>query len=136
MVEIDARPAPAAANRPLSPHLQIYTPMLTMTMSIAHRITGIGLYAGTLVLAWYLVALAAGAASFSTVAAAYGSPLGVLVLVLFTWALVHHLLGGVRHLFWDMGYGMDHPAREILAWGTLIGGVVLTALVWVLALLA
>ncbi len=133
MVEVDKRLLGAEARRPLSPHLQIYTPMLTMMMSIAHRITGTALYAGTLLLAWYLIALAAGAAPFSVAATIYGSSLGLLVLVLFTWALFHHLLGGLRHLLWDMGYGMDAPAREYLAQGTLGGGLVLTVLVWAAA---
>ena len=133
MVEVDKRLLGPEARRPLSPHLQIYTPMLTMMMSIVHRITGVALYGGTILLAWYLIALAAGPSSFSLVSAIYGSYLGLAILVLFTWSLLHHLLGGVRHLFWDLGYGMDYPAREYLAQGTLIGGLVLTALVWVAA---
>ena len=113
--------------------MEIYTPMLTMMMSIAHRITGIALYGGTLLLAWYFVALAAGPSAFARASALFGSPFGLFVLVLFTWAMLHHLLGGVRHLFWDMGYGMDDPAREYLAQGTLVGGLLLTALVWIAA---
>ena len=123
-------------NRPLSPHLQVYSPLLTMMMSIAHRITGLALYGGTLLLAWFLIALAAGPSPFATVAAVYGSILGQLVLFLFTWALFHHLLGGVRHFLWDMGYGMDHPEREYLAWGTLIGGISLALIAWAFRLVA
>jgi succinate dehydrogenase / fumarate reductase, cytochrome b subunit len=130
MVEIDKPALGAVARRPLSPHLQIYRPTLTMMMSISHRITGAVLYGGTLLLAWYLIALAAGAAPFGTVAAVYGSWLGLLVLFGFTWALFHHLLGGVRHLVWDLGYGMDHPQREYLALGSAIGGILLAVLVW------
>jgi succinate dehydrogenase / fumarate reductase cytochrome b subunit len=129
-------PLGLAKARPLSPHLQIYRPMLTMMMSIAHRITGAALYVGTLLLAWYLIALAAGPETFAPAAAVFGSLLGRFVLLLFTWALFHHLLGGVRHFIWDLGYGMDHPEREYLAMGTLIGGIVLTLLVWGLALFA
>lgn len=130
MVEVDKRLLGPEARRPLSPHLQIYAPMLTMMMSIVHRITGIALYAGTILLAWYLIALAAGPSAFSVVSAVYGSYFGLFVLLLFTWSMFHHLLGGVRHLCWDMGYGMDYPAREYLARGTLVGGLLLTALVW------
>ena len=122
--------------RPLSPHLQIYRPLLTMMMSIAHRITGSILYIGTLLLAWYLIALAAGPGPFATVSAVYGSWLGIIVLIGFSWALFHHLLGGVRHFIWDMGYGMDHPEREYLAQGTLYGGIALTILVWAIAWIA
>lgn len=133
MIEIDTRASALEDRRPLSPHLQIYRPMLTMMMSIVHRMTGAALYFGTLLLAWYLIALAAGPSSFATVSWVYGSLLGEVVLFGFTWALLHHLLGGIRHFIWDLGYGMDHPAREYLAQATLVGGLVLTVLVWVMA---
>ena len=128
------RPKTLEERRPLSPHLQIYTPMTTMMMSIAHRITGIALYAGTLLLVYWLIATAVDASGFATAAGLLNSILGRLVLLGFTWALFHHLMGGIRHFIWDAGYGMDHPEREYLAWGTLIGGIVLTGLVWAAAL--
>jgi succinate dehydrogenase / fumarate reductase cytochrome b subunit len=134
MAESHTHTAGLADKRPLSPHLQIYRPMLTMMMSIVHRITGVALYVGTLFLVWYLIALGSGAASFARVSSVYGSFLGLLVLFGFTWALFHHFLGGVRHLIWDLGYGMDHPEREYLAKGTLVGGFAITVLVWILAL--
>jgi succinate dehydrogenase / fumarate reductase cytochrome b subunit len=121
------------AARPLSPHLQVYRFALTMAMSIAHRITGVGLYVGTILLAWWLVAAASDASSFATASAFMGSAFGRLILFGFTWALFHHMLGGVRHFIWDLGYGMDHPEREYLAQGTLAGGLILTLLVWFLA---
>ncbi len=121
-------------RRPLSPHLQIYRPTLTMMMSIAHRITGIGLYFGTLLLAWWLIAASTTAAAFATANAVLGSIPGLLVLFGFTWALFHHLLGGLRHFIWDTGRGMEHPEREYLAQGTLAGGIVLAVLVWIFAL--
>lgn len=120
--------------RPLSPHLQIYRPMLTMMMSITHRITGIALYLGTLMLAWYLLAAAADARAFATASGFVGSWFGQLILLGFTWALFHHTLGGVRHFLWDSGYGMDDPGRETLAQATLAGGILLTALVWAVAI--
>ncbi len=130
----DAQSRPAIRHpRPLSPHLQIYRPMLTMMMSIVHRITGVALYVGTLLLAWFLIAAATDANSFAIVAAVFNSWLGRLVLFGFTWALFHHLLGGLRHFVWEAGYGMDHPQREWLAQGTLVGGILLTVLVWILA---
>lgn len=121
------------AVRPLSPHLQVYRFALTMAMSIAHRITGAGLYLGTVLLAWWLIAAASDASSFDAVSAVVGSPIGRLVLFGFTWALFHHMLGGLRHFIWDMGYGMDHPEREYLAQATLVGGAVLSVLTWALA---
>ncbi len=135
MAETKPTPIQLAAARPLSPHLMIYKPMLTMMMSIVHRITGVALYAGTPLLAWYLVALAAGPDSFAPVSAVFGSLLGRFVLFLFTWALFHHFLGGIRHFVWDLGYGMGELDRELLAWGTLVGGILLTLIVWAAALL-
>jgi succinate dehydrogenase / fumarate reductase cytochrome b subunit len=122
-------------RRPLSPHLQVYRPVLTMMMSIVHRVTGAALYVGALLLIYYLVAAANGPASFATAASIYGSILGQIVLFGFTWALLHHLLGGIRHAIWDTGYGMDHPVREYLAQGTAVGGIALTVIVWALVYL-
>ena len=129
MADIRA-PRQAPAARPLSPHLSVYRPMLTMMMSIAHRITGGALYAGTLLLAWWLMAASGDAATFATVAGLMNSWVGRLVLFGFTWALFHHLLGGVRHFIWDMGKGMENPEREYLAQGTLGGGLALSLLTW------
>ena len=132
----DARSGAAMPRqRPLSPHLQVYRPMLTMMMSIAHRITGAALYAGTLLLAWYLIAAASGPRAFGVASGFLGSWFGLLILFGFTWALFHHLIGGIRHFIWDAGYGMDHPQREYLAQATLAGGIGLTVLVWILAFL-
>ena len=135
MADAQSRPGGTLHPRPLSPHLSVYRPMLTMMMSIAHRITGIALTAGTLLLAWYLVAAAYGPGPFAVAAGFLSSWLGLVILFGFTWAMFHHLLGGVRHFIWDAGYGMDHPEREYLAQATLAGGIVLTVLVWILAFL-
>lgn len=132
MAELTTRAA-SPARRPLSPHLQVYRPVLTMMMSIAHRITGIALYAGTLLLAWYLIAAATDPRAFATAAWFLGSILGQIVLFGFAWALFHHTLGGVRHFLWDAGYGMDHPQREWLAQATLGGGLLLAVVVWIIA---
>ena len=119
------------SNRPLSPHLQIYKPIMTMVMSIVHRITGGALYFGTILVAWWLVAAAAGPDYFALVNDIYGSILGRLVLFGFTWALVHHMLGGLRHFVWDMGYGFGREAREWMAKATIVASVVVTVLLWV-----
>lgn len=133
MAEAKTRTVSPEARRPLSPHLQIYRPMMTMMMSIMHRITGAALYAGTLLLAWWLIAAATDARAFDTANSVLTSFLGRIVLLGFTWALFHHLMGGLRHFIWDTGRGMDHPEREYLAQATLIGGLVLTAVVWIIA---
>jgi succinate dehydrogenase / fumarate reductase cytochrome b subunit len=116
--------------RPLSPHLTVYRPTLTMTMSIVHRITGGALYVGTLLLVWFLLATSMDAAAFNVASAFLNSILGKLILLGFTWALFHHMLGGVRHFIWDAHYGMDDPQREWLAMATLVGGLALTIIVW------
>ena len=118
--------------RPLSPHLGIYRFTMTMAMSIAHRISGGALYVGVLLLAWFLVAASADAATFGVFSAFIESFIGRLVLFGFTWALFHHLIGGIRHFVWDAGYGMDAPLRDQLARATLIGGFALTIVVWAL----
>ena len=123
------------ANRPLSPHLQIYRPMLTMMMSIVHRITGGALYFGTFFLAIWLVAAAAGPKAFSVVDGIYSSWFGQLVMFGYTWALLHHMLGGFRHFIWDTGRGFGPEERELLAKATLAGSIVLTVLVWIVALI-
>lgn len=109
--------------------------MLTMMMSIMHRITGAALYAGTILLVYYLIAAANGPAPFGAASWLFGSIIGQLVLFGFTWALFQHLLGGIRHAIWDAGYGIDHPWREYLAQATAIGGIALTVIVWALAYL-
>jgi succinate dehydrogenase / fumarate reductase cytochrome b subunit len=127
----ETRPAGTLRPRPLSPHLQIYRWTWTMTMSIAHRATGIAIYAGTLLLTWWLLAAASGPGPYAQAYWALGSWLGVLVLIGFTWALIHHSLGGIKHLFQDVGIGFGPDARVAWAIGTLVGSVVLTILVWV-----
>lgn len=118
-------------TRPLSPHLSIYKPSITMTMSIFHRLTGIALYAGTLLLALWLITAAANPAFFAKVQGFMGSAFGRVILLGYTWALVHHALGGVRHLIWDTGRGFG-PERKTLSALTLVGSVVITLGLWVL----
>jgi len=126
-IESTSTPPPA---RPLSPHLGIYRFTLTMAMSIAHRITGAGLYAGVLLLAWFLIAASLDASAFAVFSGFIQSIFGRLVLFGFTWALFHHMFGGVRHFIWDAGRGLDHPEREQLTQATAIGGFALTLGVW------
>ena len=117
-------------SRPLSPHLQIYRRTMTMMMSIAHRISGAALYLGTLILAWWLLSVAAGPEAYSFFESCISTWVGQLVLFGFTWALMHHMLGGIRHFIWDMGKGFSLGVANAMAWGTLVGGFVLTIFVW------
>jgi succinate dehydrogenase / fumarate reductase cytochrome b subunit len=126
----------APAARPLSPHLQIYRPMLTMMMSIVHRITGFGLYFGTLILAWWFLAAASGPNGYAKFEWFAGSIIGRLILFGYTWALIHHMLGGIRHLIWDTGHGFGPVERERFAAANLIGSIAITVLLWIFGLLA
>jgi succinate dehydrogenase / fumarate reductase cytochrome b subunit len=119
-----------AVERPLSPHLQIYKPQINMVMSILHRITGAALYFGTALLALVLAATAAGPESFATAQGLLAMWPAKLLLVGYTWALIHHMLGGIRHLIWDTGRGFDLATVDRLCWMTIIGSVLLTALLW------
>lgn len=119
------------ARRPLSPHLSVYKFEITMVMSIMHRITGVGLYIGAALLVVWLGAAAYGGAVYDWTAWLAASLLGQLALFALTWALFNHLLGGMRHFLWDFGFGFSRPERFGMAWATLIGGLVLTVLVWV-----
>ena len=128
-----ARPTVA---QPLSPHLQIYRWTWTMAMSVFHRVTGTALYGGTALVAIWLVALASGPAAYAWVAWFFGSWIGRIVLFAYTFILLHHMLGGLRHFVWDAGYGFDRDKRMALARATLIGSTTLTVVVWAVALLA
>jgi succinate dehydrogenase / fumarate reductase, cytochrome b subunit len=119
--------------RPLSPHLQIYRPLINMVMSIVHRITGAALYAGSILLVWWLFAAAWSPGYFAIVNSLLGTWIGLLILLGYSWALMHHMLGGVRHMIWDTGSGFDLPTVDRLSWGTLTGSIVLTALIWAVA---
>lgn len=133
----DAKIARGAGKpRPLSPHLQVYAPLINMVMSIFHRMTGAALYFGSLLLAWWLVAAASGPQYFDYVNGLFATLPGRVVLFGYTWALMHHMLGGVRHFIWDTGRGYALGTIDLLSWGTLVGSVLLTGLVWAAVLLA
>ena len=126
-------PMTARIERPLSPHIQTYRWTLTMALSILHRATGIALYVGTLLLVWWLVAAASGPAAYAHVQAFSSSIIGRLIVFGYTWALMHHMLSGIRHFVWDLGYGFKANEREALTWGALIGGIALAVLIWIIA---
>jgi succinate dehydrogenase cytochrome b subunit len=123
--------AESGAQRPLSPHLQIYKPMLTMMMSIVHRITGAALYFGTLLLVWWLTAAASGPNAYANVQWFMTTLVGRAILFGYTWALIHHMFGGIRHFIWDVGYGHGPVEREWLVWTGLVGSVAATVALWI-----
>lgn len=123
----------ANSNRPLSPHLQVYKPQITSVMSIFHRMTGVALGVGTLFLMWWLVSVAAGPEYYAFVADIAGSIIGRLVLFGFTWALFYHLCNGLRHLYWDAGWGFELESVTRSGWLVIVASVVLTVVAWAIA---
>ncbi len=122
----------AQPDRPLSPHLQVYRWQITNTLSILHRLTGVALGGGTLLMAYWLIAIAAGPEAFATAQDLVGSIVGRLILLGFTFALAFHFSNGIRHLFWDSGRGFELPAVHTSGWIVVIGSVVLTLAIWIL----
>lgn len=120
----------AKAARPLSPHLQVYRPLINMVMSILHRMTGAALYVGTLIVAWVLLAASVGPDYYTYVMGLLGSVPGQIVLFGYTWALFHHMVGGVRHFIWDSGHGYDLETIDLLSWGTGVLSGALTLGLW------
>jgi succinate dehydrogenase / fumarate reductase, cytochrome b subunit len=121
-------------KRPLSPHLGIYRPTINMMMSIIHRITGAALYFGTILLAAWLIGLAQGPKAFDKVNAFFGHPIGLFIMFGYTWALMHHMLGGIRHFIWDTGRGFNLGTVNLLSWLTPILSTTLTVAIWAIAL--
>jgi succinate dehydrogenase / fumarate reductase cytochrome b subunit len=121
-------PSPA---RPLSPHLQVYRWQLTSVLSILHRVTGIALAAGTLLLVYWLAAAAAGPDAFATAQLFVGSIVGRLLLFGWTVALFYHLCNGIRHLFWDAGRGFELKTVYASGWTVVIASALLSILAWI-----
>lgn len=119
-----------AFERPLSPHLQVYRPQITTVLSILHRITGVALSVGLFILTWWLLAVSSGPEAYATFQAVAGSPLGIIALVGWTFALFFHLCAGIRHLVMDCGFLFTIP--EIYKSGYVVVGAsfVLTLLFW------
>ncbi|ALG70195.1 succinate dehydrogenase [Azospirillum thiophilum] len=124
------------SGRPLSPHLQVYKLPLTAVMSITHRITGVGLAVGTLLLTWWLVAAAVGPDAFARAQGFIGSFFGLLLMFGWSAALYYHLCNGMRHLVWDAGKSFELPDAERANRIVLIATAALTVLTWIVGLAA
>ncbi len=123
-------------RRPLSPHIQVYRWPISMALSICHRISGVGLGVGTLLLTWWLVAAASSDRAFAAVQYFLGSALGLLLLFAWSAALVFHLCSGIRHLVWDAGHGYDAPDYNTSGRAVVIATVVVTVAIWIAGLMA
>ncbi|MBL6957434.1 MAG: succinate dehydrogenase, cytochrome b556 subunit [Rhodospirillales bacterium] len=117
-------------ERPLSPHLQIYKWQITMALSILHRMTGVALVVGALLLSYWLTSAAYGPEAFNLAHGLFGTILGRLVLLGLTFSLFYHLGNGVRHLFWDVGMGFEMPNLRASGIAVVVFAVVFTLLTW------
>jgi succinate dehydrogenase / fumarate reductase cytochrome b subunit len=125
----------APVQRPVSPHLQIYRLTWSMAMSGLHRITGLALCAGMVMLTWWLLAAAAGTNAYTTFETFAASWIGRFILFGFSWALLHHLIGGLRYLVWDFGYGLEPKEREWMVRANLIGSIAATVVLWLILMM-
>ena len=121
-------------NRPLSPHLQIYRPQLTSVLSILHRMTGIALSIGLLLLVWWLVAAASSDYSYERVHVFVESWPGHLLMVGISFAFFYHLANGVRHLAWDAGWGFEISQAYASGWAVIVFCAAATTGFWWLLL--
>lgn len=120
----------SSGERPLSPHLGIYAFQWTMVLSITHRITGAGLAVGTLLLVWWLLALAYGPAAFEVANGFIGSWFGRPLLIGWTWALFYHFCNGIRHLGWDLGLGFELDTARNTGYIVVVASIILTFIAW------
>jgi len=122
-----------ASSRPLSPHLQIYNPQITSVLSILHRIMGVAMSVGSVLLVYWLSAAAYGPGAFATAQGFFGSVFGQLILLGLTFSLFYHLANGIRHLIWDIGLGFEMPMLRATGIVVVIIAFGLTTLTWVVA---
>jgi succinate dehydrogenase / fumarate reductase cytochrome b subunit len=119
-----------ARPRPLSPHVWIYRWQIGNTLSILHRFTGVALAFGLVALSFWLISLASGEESYREVQRAFQSPIGLVLLMGWTFSFLYHLLNGVRHLCWDLGLGFERVQRHASGWFAVLGALALTVVVW------
>ncbi len=120
-------------DRPLSPHIQIYKPQITSVMSILHRITGAALAAGTLLLTWWLFAALSGVHAFGVFEAFRSSLIGQVMMFGWLFSFVYHFFNGIRHLKWDMGYGIEMKRVYRSGYFAIAATVILTLMIWLTA---
>ena len=123
----------ASKERPISPHLQIYRPQISSVLSILHRMTGVALTVGTAVLVWWLLAAATGPDAYATAQRFIGSFIGQILMFGWTFAFFYHLCNGIRHLFWDAGYGFDLSVMAMTGKIAVGASAGLTLLSWLIA---
>ncbi len=120
-------------GRPLSPHLQVYRPQITSVLSIMHRVTGVGLALGALLSVWWLLAAALGPEYFAFADGIITSWVGTLIMMGCTWALAFHFCNGIRHLWWDLGYGFEMRPVTFSGQIVLVASGALPLMTWIIA---
>jgi len=123
----------AARGRPLSPHLQVYKPQITSILSILHRMFGVALCGGAVLLVYWLSAAAYGPDAFERAQWFFASWFGQLVLFGLTFSLFYHFANGIRHLFWDTGLGLDLPVLRATGVLVVLASLGATAAIWFVA---
>jgi len=123
----------ARSNRPLSPNLQIYRPQLTSVLSISHRIIGIVMSNGAMLLVSWLVAAAVGPQAYAAIQGFLGSWIGLTLLLGWTFSLFFHLCNGIRHLVWDAGLGFDLRTIYASGWAVVVASAALTIAAWIMS---
>lgn len=121
-------------RRPLSPHIQVYKVQITSLLSILHRGTGLVLYGGTVIWAFWFIALGAGAQNYEKIQALLLSPFGLLILLGWSFSFFYHLCNGIRHLMWDLGVGYELPMVRMTGWIVVLTSFLLTGAVWIVGL--
>ena len=121
----------ARSDRPLSPHLDVYAWQTSNTLSILHRITGVALSVGAIALVGWLVSVASGPAAYASVNGFFAGPIGALLLFGWTFCFFYHLANGIRHLFWDAGYGFDKQRARHTGWLAVAVALIITLGIWV-----
>jgi succinate dehydrogenase / fumarate reductase cytochrome b subunit len=121
-------------KRPLSPHLQIYKIQITSLLSILHRGTGIVLFGGAVLCTLWFVALAAGPESYGSMQSFLLHPIGLIILLGWSFSFFFHLCNGIRHMFWDMGVGFDLPTVRRTGWIVVFSSCFLTGFSWILVI--
>lgn len=121
------------AQRPLSPHLQVYKLPLTALMSITHRITGAALSVGTLLVAAFFIAAATGREEYDFVMGLATSTIGMVILFLWSAALYFHMCNGIRHMIWDIGKNFDKASAMRSNYYVIAGALALTVGTWAFA---
>ena len=122
-------------QRPLSPHLQIYKPQITSVLSILHRGTGIVLSIGSIILVLWIVTLTLGESTYLMYSNIINNWFGKFIIFGFTFALFYHLSNGIRHLFWDAGYGYELNHAYISGISVIISSLLLTSMTWLIVYL-